>query len=457
MAKADLTIKEQKVLYGIVRLPNLNDRELAEKIDVNASTIATIRNKFKNSDYFDIIRFPYMQNLNYQSLVVTYDRISFLVPTSSPLKILENISKTINNYFYMISITDAWLGLAIAKDIVEIQQITDTIAQIKYNNDLSIKTTKHIIFPFKLSQIYNFFDYSYLLEQIFGTELETAKLERDSQTGLPLEFMQEPAAPSETGSEYNSEQLGSELTGANVKFTPAEKRVFLLLNQNPELSDHAIAKKTSLSSTTINTINKRLTEKRLIKKLIIPNLEKLGFELMACTHLKFIPSSTVLERIRFDQHIKHNLPNIFIISNNTNEIIITIHKSFSDYQKINEEIINLYSEKDLLFEDPTSILLPLKEINYAKYHYYQPLLKNSLGVRTELGMKILKIMKEHFGPGGDKILNNQLKRMDLTIDTLSTKDLTEIADEILNVTTPIFGQKRAKLIRKDIKKLTETQ
>lgn len=113
----------------------------------------------------------------------------------------------------------------------------------------------------------------------------------------------------------------------------------------------------------------------------------------------------------------------------------------------------MYRENDLLLEDPNTIIFPLKEMNFQRYHYYQPLLKKILGIKTELGNRILKIMQEHFGPGGDKIFNNQLKNLGLTIESLSSKDLPKIADELYTVTTPIFGAKRAKTLQEDINNL----
>ncbi len=437
MAKQGLTEKEQLVLYGIVKFPNLSDRELAEKIDVNASTIATIRNKLKSSNYYNIIRIPNLQSLNYESIVISYDRISYLAPTTSPFKIIENISNNITNFFYMVSITDAWLGVAFTRDIVETQLIQDKIAEIKYKSNLSIKTTFNEIFPLKLSEINNFFDYSYILEQEFGVEIDTPR----NEFGLKIDPLSE------------STKVRSKSKNVNINFTEIEKQVFLLLNQNPDLSDHAIAKNTSLSSSTVNTINKRLTKRGLIKKFIMPNLGKIGFELMASTHFKFIPTSTISARKKIVDTVRKEYPNIFMISNNTNGIIFTIHKNFSDYQKVNEEIVNMYRENDHLMEDPNTIIFPLKEMNFVRYHYYQPILKNMLGIRTELGSKIQDIMREHFGPGGDRILNNQLSDLEFTLDSLSPKELPIISEGLFNVTMPIIGKKRAENLQKEIKKL----
>jgi DNA-binding MarR family transcriptional regulator len=438
MAKQGLTEKEQLVLYGIVKFPDFSDRELARKIDVNASTIATIRNKLKNSNYYNIIRIPNLKSLNYESMVISYDRISYLAPTTSPFKIIKNISNKVMNYFYMVSITDAWLGVAFTKNMVETQLIQEAIAEIKYKSNLSIRTTYNEIFPLNISTINNFFDYSYLLEQEFGIQIETPR----NEFGLKLE------------SDKKNQKNNLKIKNGFKNFTSIEKQVFLLLIQNPDLSDHAIAKNTSFSSSTVNAINKRLTKKGLIRKFIIPNLGKIGFELMASTHLKFIPTSTESSRKKIADNIRKKYPNIFMISNKTNEIIFTIHKNFSEYQKVNEEIVNMYRENDHLMEDPNTIIFPLKEMNFIRYHYYQPILKTILGIRTELGNKILEIMKEHFGPGGENILNNQLKRLDLTMDSLSQKELPKISDELYVVTLPIIGKKRAQNLQKEISKLT---
>ena len=76
-----------------------------------------------------------------------------------------------------------------------------------------------------------------------------------------------------------------------------------------------------------------------------------------------------------------------------------------------------------------------------------------LGIRTELGSKIQDIMREHFGPGGDRILNNQLSDLEFTLDSLSPKELPIISEGLFNVTMPIIGKKRAENLQKEIKKL----
>ena len=79
MVKRNFTDKEKIVFYGIIKYPNINDNALSKIIDVNQSTIATIRNKLKKKNYFQFIRIPFLQTSpakNSASASVAHSQIS---------------------------------------------------------------------------------------------------------------------------------------------------------------------------------------------------------------------------------------------------------------------------------------------------------------------------------------------------------------------------------------------
>ena len=50
MKKPELTKKEKLVIYGLVRYPQLTDKELSEKLNLKHSTLTSIRHRLKENE-----------------------------------------------------------------------------------------------------------------------------------------------------------------------------------------------------------------------------------------------------------------------------------------------------------------------------------------------------------------------------------------------------------------------
>lgn len=71
-----LTQKEKQVLYGLTGWPELNDKELANKLNLKRSTVTSIRNKLKKRKYFQRFILP-----NFEALLpaknIAFQKINF--------------------------------------------------------------------------------------------------------------------------------------------------------------------------------------------------------------------------------------------------------------------------------------------------------------------------------------------------------------------------------------------
>ncbi|MEM2899573.1 MAG: hypothetical protein QXT63_02170 [Thermoplasmata archaeon] len=72
MSKGKLSKNEKLTLYGLVKYPDYNDREIAEKIGLKMSTVTAIKNRLKKNNVFSTIRVPLLQNLGCEMLEVGY-------------------------------------------------------------------------------------------------------------------------------------------------------------------------------------------------------------------------------------------------------------------------------------------------------------------------------------------------------------------------------------------------
>ena len=80
MKKVDLTKNVKLMLYGLVKHPQLTDKQLSEKLDLKHSTVTSIRHRLRENEYFRKLMIPRLQNMGCQMLVATYTNFSPLIP-----------------------------------------------------------------------------------------------------------------------------------------------------------------------------------------------------------------------------------------------------------------------------------------------------------------------------------------------------------------------------------------
>jgi hypothetical protein len=465
MPKKSFTQKEKVVFYGMIKYPNLNDNVLSDIIDINPSTIATIRNKFKKNDLFKTVRVPFLEQCGFELFSISYDRLYFPSLSESPHHILNNIYKRIPNIFYLFNAPDSWLSMGYYQNYMNFKRINEIVRYNKYQFNFQEDTETQVLFPFGLTKFYNFFDYSQIIKNFFELDIDRdiefprddkIQLEELPGTKEPDKMADDKPKPlTDPAMFYDNLQYPDEpLTVPQpMKFSKAEREVFLALMQYPEHSDFAINKIISISATSINNIRKKFESKRIIKQCIIPNLSLLGFELITLSHMKFRSIGNLHVREKLIGNIFSKVPSILYVSNNTDEIILAAYKNFSEYQHINEELTKLYRDKNILAIEPRTLLFPLTESIIIKEHSYVPMVNQLLGRGKSIINAILEIIGNKLGDTGKQIFIKHLDSMDIMADELTVKDIPKLIEIIQVIITPIFGAKSVDEITAKVKQL----
>jgi len=141
------------------------------------------------------------------------------------------------------------------------------------------------------------------------------------------------------------------------------KESFLLeLLKDSKRSDRQIAETLGVSQPTITRIRKRLVEEGIIREFtIIPDLVKMGYEIMAisCVKLKEAVTELTEETVKWMM----SFPNIIFAANaegmGKNGVIISLHKNYTEYSKFVREQV-MHWGKDI--KDYDSVLICLKGV-----------------------------------------------------------------------------------------------
>lgn len=322
MAKRGLTGNERQVLYGLVRHPTLNDRELSELLGVKVSTVTAIRRRLRRADYFVTRRIPMMHRLGWELLACGHARLELTQSTQVVPRLREILRDRFQNIFHLAVSADHLSFLTFSRnytnlrnDIDELRQSMDR-AKLLGEGDVQLS-----IFPMGLSVMPTFFDFSHVLALAFDIE--------DRQTLK--------AEPGRTD---------------DIELTRKETEVFKGLVRLPELSDKALAQRVKVSRQAVSKMRREFESEGLLRTVRIPNMRLLGFDLYVSAFARFTPSSPLKMRTEALEKLLRVAPVFFIISSDSETAVIGAAKTYEQFSALRSSLTRQFQERGFLAADP---------------------------------------------------------------------------------------------------------
>jgi DNA-binding Lrp family transcriptional regulator len=149
------------------------------------------------------------------------------------------------------------------------------------------------------------------------------------------------------------------------------------LMKNSRRSDRELARLIGVSQPTVSRMIKNLEKEGIIQEYtMIPDMNKLGIEMIAITLAAFKPPENPEERMKKCVEFVEKHPNVLFLSSGrgtgTERVFITIHKDYSDYAKFIKEVkaeITEYQIADsfLISYKGDTILRQLSFVTLADY------------------------------------------------------------------------------------------
>ncbi|MDG6219094.1 MAG: MarR family transcriptional regulator, partial [Candidatus Thermoplasmatota archaeon] len=255
---------ERLTLYGLVKYPELNDKQLSKKLNLKHSTVSSIRNRLRKNGYFRTIVLPSLENMGCELLAVIYTTFSPLIPLGERVKIAEKSIDIFEEIFFSLGEQDKGFSISLSKDYTTIGRINDIRTQTFGDHGLLEEDYPNIIvFPFEISKIYRFFDFAPLLKS--GCNVDNIPKEKSHNIAFK--------------------------TINNISFRKLEKNVYHMIVKYPELSDAEIGENIGVSRHTISRLRRKFEGKNLIRKINLPDIKKMGFEIFSLYHIKFNPGN----------------------------------------------------------------------------------------------------------------------------------------------------------------------
>ena len=341
-----LTEKDKLVLYGLVRHPEYNDIELSKKLRIKRSTLTSIKNKLSRGGFYSTMRIPNLPVLGYELVSVSYG--TFVMPRDRDEKGFFEKEMECPEYVSVVSTGLEYYTIFISRNITEYKEKTDPL-ETEYDRRHLVKYSSSIHFPFDLSLVRNVSDYCVPLHNWFRL-----------------------------GSEDSDPHLIWNVK-AERKLTENEGKVLYALTKYPTLSDKDVSEKIGLNKITVGQIKKRLMDESYVRTARIPDLKKIGCELMLLIHIRFNPHLSREERAELiDKELREA---VTCIADAREAVCIIPFKDFTEYKRVFDAFIQNNKNK-LFLDDPKTLLIPVNMIKMRKLDF-APLLKKALDIKED--------------------------------------------------------------------------
>lgn len=146
-----------------------------------------------------------------------------------------------------------------------------------------------------------------------------------------------------------------------------ELRVVWELILNCRGSDRALARSMGISQPTVTRIRKKLQKEGVISFEAMPNLGKLGYEIIAMTFAKWNHEKYPDTRVARAKDFIMKHPNIIFVSTgigrDSDRVAISVHKNYSDYAQYMTEIKTDWEE---LMTITSSFIVSIKSDNILR-------------------------------------------------------------------------------------------
>jgi len=317
-----LNKNEKKVLYGICKHPTITDSELSEILQMKLSTLTSIKRRLAAQDYYKACLFPFLNRLGCELLAVIYMQYNPVIPLKQRIDITKQTIEVFDEIFYSVGEGEKGFSVSLSQNYTNIGRIneirTETFGKLGL---LEKEYPREVIFPFETSHILQFFDFSSFLQALF--DLGEVKKTKTN----PALFCDNTLA----------------------KLTSKEKKVYTALVENPTIPTQQIGELVNLSRHTVARMKKKFFKEGLLKMLILPNLKKLGVEILAFYHISFNPNKAPSAH----QLSCLNSPEtIFFGSRRFEAVILSAYRTYQDYKEDELNKIRFLKRNTLLSSSP---------------------------------------------------------------------------------------------------------
>ncbi|MBN1390293.1 MAG: Lrp/AsnC family transcriptional regulator [Candidatus Thermoplasmatota archaeon] len=347
-----LSKNEKVILWGLVKYPMLNDRQLSDKIKVRMSTLNAIKNKMKRNELiFDRI-VPNVEIMDYEILTVSWTSLTRSVKDLNDLKFLKGVFGAHPNTYTAMIFGETLLVLSLYKNYTDFRKAEHRmIGELRGRQLIRDETLHTNLFPLSISQISKNFDYTAVIERAFGIKAQDENRE---------------------GDDIDQEKARDKIH----HLTRKEKTILKGILEAPDLPDNKIATMLDTTRQAVARHKKELLDLGVIKKTRVIDYGKLGFDILCLVEGHYNKIDNVYKG---GPDVKRfHLPSFFAVYGNSETVSLSLFKDFDQFTEGKQIYLDAMKRFCDLHTDPFINLYSPKGTITLKHQEYLPLVEDFL-------------------------------------------------------------------------------
>ena len=156
-------------------------------------------------------------------------------------------------------------------------------------------------------------------------------------------------------------------------FTDKERLVFYNILKYPDYGDRQISDITGIKPSTVTAIRRRLKEDGLFRTVMIPAMNRIGFELITVSYGRFSPTADRKAKEAFLKKVKEDKNVFYAVEGGDIVLLMSFARNYSEVKRTIDSYIFFFNSHNLSSNgDWRFLLFPFevsKLISYFHYHH----------------------------------------------------------------------------------------
>jgi predicted transcriptional regulator len=332
ISKKDLTEREKKVIASLIQYPGSSDVDIASQVGIKHSTFATIKKRLEKRGYFSKILIPNFAGLGAEIIGINVHSFSASSGHNNSFDRRNKFSSLKGNQNILFSAieNEFTFTLSCYRDFAQFDEASWQLDKSIKDSGSEFSFHHEMYFPIHYSEFPRFLDFSRSIIKHFDVDLV--------DSGVKHVFI------NKSGPELNITDLGKEIL-----------QCFL---EAPDRTPKIVSKLIEKPRTTINKWLRRFIDADLLTPRIIPNPEKLGYQIGLIIHFSIVSSKTPIFQKTL-QYIDTLLTPIVLMRSDFDIVVFSMFKSFESAQSAEMEFFSSMTEEGINLQTEFHYILSL--------------------------------------------------------------------------------------------------